>query len=57
MDELKFKEAVAELVKDKSRRTELAELIIEYIQPNHLTVDMVGLLMNTRTLKPGDALD
>jgi len=52
----KFKEAYASLAKDRSRRDALASLIVEYIKPNHITWDVVGLLLNTRAMKPGDAL-
>jgi hypothetical protein len=55
MDEIKFKEALASLLKDNKREA-LAQLIVEYIQPNHITADMTSLLLNTRTLNPGDAL-
>lgn len=55
MDEIKFKEAVAELLKE-GKREALAQLIIEYVQPNHLTNDFVSLLLGTRALNPGDAL-
>lgn len=56
MDEKELKEAVAGLLKDKSQREALAELLVEYLQPNHLTIDFVGMLLNTRSLNPGDAL-
>lgn len=56
MDEIKFKEAVAELMKDKNQREALAELLVEYIQPNHITVDFIGMLLNSRSLNKGDAL-
>jgi len=50
----KFQEAYASLVmKD---RQALAELIVEWINPNHITADIIGSILNTRTLKPGDAL-
>jgi len=55
-DELKVKEAIASLMSDKNRRDELAEMITEYVQPNHITTDFVGMLLNTRSLKPGDSL-
>ena len=55
MDELKLKEAFASLVKDGSREA-LAQLIVEYVQPNHIATDFVGLLLNSRRLNPGDAL-
>jgi hypothetical protein len=55
MDELKLKEAYAALVKDGNREA-LAQLIIEYAQPGHITTDFVSMLMNSRSLNPGDAL-
>ena len=50
------KEAIASLMKDKNQRDALAEMIVEYVQPNHITTDFVGMLLNTRNLKPGDSL-
>lgn len=55
MDEKELKEAIASLLKEDKREA-LAQLIIEYVQPNHLTNDFVSLLLNTRALNPGDAL-
>jgi len=55
MDEKQLKEAIASMLKD-GKREALAQLIIEYVQPNHLTNDFVSLLLNTRALNPGDAL-
>lgn len=54
MDEKKYKEAIAQLVKTDPQA--FAEMVVEYIQPNHLTADWIGMLMNTRQLKPGDQL-
>ena len=56
MDEKELKEAVASYMKDPAKRDALAALIVEYIQPNHITTDFVGMLLNTRSLNPGDAL-
>lgn len=56
MEELKLQEAIASLLKDSHQRDALAELLIEYVQPNHIPVDLVGMLMGTRRLNPGDAL-
>ncbi len=56
MDEKQLKEAIASLAKDKTKRDALAELIVEYIQPNHITTDFVGMLLDTRNLKEGDVL-
>lgn len=55
MDEKQLREAVATLLKEKNREA-LAQLIVEYAQPGHITADFVGLLLNSRRLNPGDAL-
>lgn len=55
MDEKKLKEGIASLMKE-GKREALAQLLVEYVQPNHITTDFVGMLMNTRALNPGDAL-
>ena len=36
MDEKNYKEAIAGLIKDKSQRAALAELLVEYIEPKNL---------------------
>lgn len=56
MDELELKTAMAELMKDKNQRDALAEMFVEYVQPNHVTTDFVSMLLNARSLKPGDSL-
>lgn len=56
MDEKELKESMASLMKDKEKRSALAQLLVEYIQPNHITTDFVGMLLNTRNLNPGDVL-
>jgi hypothetical protein len=56
MDEKLLKESIASLLKDSSKRESLAALLVEYIQPNHIATDFVGMLLNTRRLNPGDAL-
>lgn len=55
MDEKQLKEAIAQLMKE-GKREAFAELMIEYVQPHHLSVDFVSLLLNARSLKKGDAL-
>jgi hypothetical protein len=55
MDELKLKEAYASLVKE-GKREAIAQLIVEYTEPQHITTDFIGLLLNSRSLKPGDSL-
>ncbi len=54
MDNKDFKEAYAQVA--KTDRSALSELIVEYIQPQHITEDIVGMFLNTRSLKPGDLL-
>lgn len=56
MDEKKLKEAIASILRDSGRREALAQLIVEFIDPQHLTVDFVSLLLNSRSLNVGDAL-
>lgn len=55
MDEKQLKESVAELIKGGDRKA-LAEMITEYVEPTHITTDFVSLLLNTRSLNPGDSL-
>ena len=52
MDEKELKEAYASLIKE-GKRDAIAQLLVEYVQPNHVTTDFIGLLMNTRSLNPG----
>jgi len=49
-----YKEALASLA--KTDREALAAMIIEYVNPNHIAVDYVSMLLNTRSLNPGDQL-
>jgi hypothetical protein len=55
MDELKLKEAYASLIKE-GKREALAQLIVEYVQPEHIAVDFVSLLLNARSMNVGDSL-
>lgn len=50
----KYRQAFAELA--ATDRQALAEMIVEYIDPNHITVDYVAMLLTGRSLKPGDQL-
>ncbi len=58
MDEKRANEALAALMasKDPQARQALAELIVEFVQPNHLANQFVSDILDTRALKPGDAL-
>jgi hypothetical protein len=49
-----LKQKVASLAKGDKKA--LAEFIIEYTDPQHVTFDFVGQLLNTRALKQGDIL-
>jgi hypothetical protein len=55
MDQEKFQKAYAEIA--KKDKAALAQLIIDYVQPQHITQNIVGMFLDTRALKPGDALD
>ena len=56
MEEKQLKEAIAAVMKDRTQRDALAQMLVEYIDPQHVTVDIMGLLMPSRALKPGDSL-
>lgn len=56
MEDKQLKEAIAGLMKDESKRGALAEMITEYVEPDHILTDYIGMLLNTRALKPGDSL-
>jgi hypothetical protein len=49
-----YQQAFASLA--KTDREALASLIVEYLQPMHITTDFVGMLLNTRNLAPGTQL-
>jgi hypothetical protein len=53
MEEKELKEAIAGLMKDKTQKDALAQLIVEYIQPGHIVVDFMSMLMPSRQLNPG----
>ena len=55
MDELKLKEAFASLIRE-GKREAVAQLIVEFVQPEHIAVDFVSLLLNSRSMKVGDSL-
>ena len=54
--EKKVAEAIASMMSDPARRDALAEIIVEFVQPNHITADFISGLLATRRLKPGDSL-
>lgn len=54
MDEERFKKAAAEVA--KTDKNALAALIVEYVDPKHITQDIVGMFLNSRSLEAGDML-
>jgi len=55
MEKNELKELVASAFASGDREA-MAQLIIEYVDPTHITGEMMGLLLDTRALNPGDAL-
>lgn len=49
-----YQEAFASLA--ATDREALAGLIVEYLNPNYIATDVVGMLLNVRSLKPGTQL-
>lgn len=54
MEDKEFNEAYAEVAKTDKKA--LAELIVEFVDPAHVTLDIVGMFLNTRALKPGNSI-
>ena len=52
--ETQYREALAALA--KTDREAFSALIVEYLDPKHITTDFVSLLLNTRNLNPGDQI-
>ena len=50
-----LKEQVAAIFESKDAGR-IGNFLIEYIQPNHITVDFIGMLLDTRRLQEGEAL-
>lgn len=51
-----IKKALAEVTRNSGSRKELAQVLVEWIKPNHLSAEMISLFLDTRELKPGDLL-
>ena len=51
-----FKQAYAQMASDPTMREAVAELLVEFIEPNHLAKEIMSLFVDTRSLNPGDAL-
>lgn len=52
----KVQKALASAARDEASRRELAATIVEWINPNHLTTDLMSILLPTRSLNEGDLL-
>lgn len=52
--EQEYREALASVAKNEPEA--LAAMIVEYFAPQHIALDVVGLVLNTRSLQPGDML-
>jgi hypothetical protein len=53
-DNFKYKEALAEIM--RSDKEAFAEILVEFIEPNHLSEEVLSLLLDTRSLNAGDLL-
>ncbi len=53
-NEFEYKEAIAELM--RSDKEAFAEILVEFIQPNHVSEEVLSLLLDTRSLNAGDLL-
>jgi hypothetical protein len=54
MKEDEIRQAVAEVAKSGNRQA-LAEIITEWLQPQHLSMELMGRFLDTKSLKPGDS--
>lgn len=52
----KYEEALAEIMRNPHEREALAQVLVEFLEPGHLTNQIVSLVLNTRSLDPGDLL-
>jgi len=56
MTEKDYKEALAGMMRDPEQREAFAQVLVEFLQPGHLTTEIMSLLLNTRALTAGDVL-
>ena len=50
------KEALAAVMQDAEQREALAQILVEWIEPGHLTNEFASVMLGTRALEAGDAL-
>jgi len=55
MKDDEIKQAVAQIMKSGDRKA-LAEMITEWLQPQHLTIDLMSRFLDSKALYPGDSL-
>jgi len=56
MSEKDYKEALAGMMRDPDQREAFAQVLVEFLQPGHLTTDIISTLLDTRALEAGDVL-
>jgi hypothetical protein len=56
MSDREFKEALAEHMRDPDKRDAFAQILVEFLEPSHLTTEVLSLLLDTRSLEAGDVL-
>ena len=55
MDESKLRETIATLAKQEKKQA-LAEVITEWLNPGHLTLELANLMLDAKSLNAGDSL-
>lgn len=56
MSEKNYKEQLASVMRDAEQREALAQILVEFIEPGHLTNEFVSSMLGTRSLEAGDLL-
>ncbi len=56
MSEKNYKEQLASVMRDTEQREALAQILVEFIEPGHLTNEFVSSMLGTRSLEAGDLL-
>lgn len=56
MSEKNYKEALAAVMQDAEQREALAQILVEFLEPGHLTNEFVSVMLGTRSLEAGDLL-
>jgi len=56
MEQKQLQEAYASIMDKPNRKDLLAQLLVEWIQPNHVAMDLISRVMPSRSMTIGDAL-